>query len=107
MDLLSWLVEVWFLDRAFADAQERGELPWDEDFDPICVVAMAGRNGSFPLWLSAPVQTGIEKLHKRGARADAVPSHVIGRDGARAYRASLSANMSETVNTRSRTALRL
>lgn len=30
--LLSWLTELWFLQKGFYEAQERGEIPFDEDF---------------------------------------------------------------------------
>jgi Protein of unknown function (DUF2726) len=30
--LLGWLIEVWFLHKAWDEAQERGEVPWDEPF---------------------------------------------------------------------------
>jgi hypothetical protein len=30
--LLTWLIDVWFLRRDWNEAQERGEIPWDEPF---------------------------------------------------------------------------
>jgi hypothetical protein len=42
--LLGWLAEVWFLDQAFTQAQERGEVPYDEVFDYSMILGFAFRD---------------------------------------------------------------
>src|SRR5439155_6062034 len=59
-DLLSWCVEQWFLLRGLEDAQARGDFPPDEPIDPMMIVALAGRKGFFPMWLSAEPRSNIQ-----------------------------------------------
>jgi very-short-patch-repair endonuclease len=52
MTVLRWIVEVTDLKKAFYEAQERGHIPWDEDFDPAFMDdPKSGQR--FPYWLSA------------------------------------------------------
>jgi hypothetical protein len=37
--LLAWLVDLWFMEQAFYEAQERGEIPLDEPFSPYAVMS--------------------------------------------------------------------
>lgn len=37
--LIGYAVEVWHLERAFHEAQEGGQIPWDEPFNPALVVS--------------------------------------------------------------------
>jgi hypothetical protein len=52
MSLLRWIVEVIELEKAFYEAQENGQIPWDEPFDPAFLEPV-GSGGGFPYWLSA------------------------------------------------------
>lgn len=53
MTVLRWIVEVSELEKAFYEAQENGQIPWDEPFDPTFVMGPAGSGERFPYWLSA------------------------------------------------------
>ena len=44
MDLLSWFVEIWFLEKGFYEAQEKGLVANDESFDPFTIYYMALAN---------------------------------------------------------------
>lgn len=44
--LLGWLAEVWFLNEAFTQAQERGEVPYDEIFHHSTILGFAYRDQS-------------------------------------------------------------
>lgn len=46
--LVEWLAEVWFYQRAFYEAQERGEVPWDEPFCYGSVFEFADGGGLRP-----------------------------------------------------------
>jgi hypothetical protein len=80
-DLLSYFVETWFLRRAFYDAQEKGLVPPEEDFDPLMVIS-DGKGTSWPYWFAAPSQLAIHQLHKEGRVAHTVPSHFTAYDPA-------------------------
>lgn len=84
-DLLSYFIETWFLKRAFYEAQEKGMIPFEEDFDPMMIVA-DGSGKQWPYWFSAPSQIRIQRLQKAGTIAHLAPSHLIGLDSAGNYR---------------------
>lgn len=81
LDLLTWFVEVWFFQEAFAKAQEEGSVPPDEICDPFSVLALSGRKERFPLWLSAQLRVKIERLCRAGKCHDFAPSYWTGVDG--------------------------
>lgn len=87
MDLLTWFVEVWFAKKWFEEAQESGQIPYDEPFMPQSIVTIPGRNRRFPLWLSAGARAKIQDLCVAGRVRDFVPSMVIGIDQDGNYRA--------------------
>lgn len=62
LDLLSWLVEVWFSREAFFEWQEKGYVPYDEIFSPMLIGSLPDRKETFPLWLSASAILKIRKL---------------------------------------------
>ncbi|MBI4311582.1 MAG: hypothetical protein HY681_07345 [Chloroflexi bacterium] len=80
MDLLTWTVEQWFLAEAFQKAQEEGSVAPDEVFDPFNLVASAGNNNPFPLWLSLQIRTAIAQMYEGGNCLDPVPSCLVGED---------------------------
>jgi len=85
-DLLSWIVETWFLADAFNDAQASGIVPYDEPFDPMMFSSLPGRNERFPMWLSVELRIKIQRLSKAGKCLDPVPSEWIGKDNDGTYR---------------------
>lgn len=86
-DLLSWFVQVWFLRKGFYEAQEKGAVPCDEDFDPFMFFSLPGYEGRFPLWISAPSNIAIQKLAKAGKLLSPAPSLIVSRDSRGHYRA--------------------
>lgn len=86
MDLLSWLLEVWFAGQAFYDAQERGQIPLDEPFIPWAVMGMPAYETEFPLWLSREPLLQIRKRCQEGACLDFAPSDRIAVDEEGNYR---------------------
>jgi hypothetical protein len=78
-DLLSYFIETWFLGRAFYDAQEKGLVPWDEDFDPLMIIS-DGTGNSWPYWFAAPSQLDIRRLHNDGRVAHATASYLTAYD---------------------------
>ena len=65
--LLRWIVSAWELQKSFDEAQEKGQIPWDEGFDPI----MLWHSGEtleeiHPHWLSLRPRTTIKALAKKG-----------------------------------------
>jgi Protein of unknown function (DUF2726) len=86
-DLLSWIVDVWFLreeaDRMYAN----GELPYDFDFDPALIISSPNRKRCFPYWLGLDAQLKIQDLQKKGAVLDMVPSTYHGVDDSETHRA--------------------
>lgn len=62
INLLSWFIEVWFTRQQFFDAQNNGDIPEEEMFDPQMIVSLPDKKGLFPLWLSLDVLSQIRKL---------------------------------------------
>jgi hypothetical protein len=65
--LLRWVISAWELQNAFVDAQKKGTVPADEDFDPIWL----HHHGTtieevHPHWISLRARLEMQKLHKQG-----------------------------------------
>lgn len=65
--LLQWIISAWELKKGFNTAQEQGQIPANEDFDPI----MLWHPGQtleeiHPHWIALQPRLHIEELHKQG-----------------------------------------
>lgn len=105
-DLLTWIIDVWFLqqeaDRMFAD----GELPYDFDFDPAFVISSPGHKRRFPYWLGLDAQLKIQDLHKRGKILDFTPSTYEGIDKQHVRRGFAFIRLDRRTGVRARAAMR-
>ncbi|WP_445219880.1 DUF2726 domain-containing protein [Bradyrhizobium sp. Pa8] len=63
MTVLRWIVEVAELEKTFYAAQEDGQIPWDEPFDPT-FLEPAGSGGRFPYWLGAAANQSFHRFFK-------------------------------------------
>ncbi len=63
MTVLRWIIEVTEMEKAFYAAQEDGQIPWDEPFDPT-FLEPAGSGGRFPYWLGAPATQSFHQFFK-------------------------------------------
>jgi hypothetical protein len=96
MDLLSYFTHVWFREQAFDEAQQKGQIPYDEPFDPNLIISDGKSDRRFPYWLSLDVQLEIKSMHKRGLVFDYVPSHWTGVDAVGNYRSLAWIQVRET-----------
>lgn len=85
--LLQWIVSAWELQKAFNTAQAQGQIPAQEDFDPI----MLWHSGKtldevHPHWIALRPRLHIEKLHKEGRLAAGHACSVIFTDDRESYR---------------------
>jgi Protein of unknown function (DUF2726) len=44
LSLLEWIIDVYYLEKAFNEAQAKGEVPYDEPFDPF-FITLTGADG--------------------------------------------------------------
>lgn len=63
MSLLRWIIEVIELGKAFYVAQEEGQIPWDEPFDPT-FLEPADSKTRFPYWLGASATQSFHRFFK-------------------------------------------
>lgn len=65
--LLHWIISAWELQKAFDTAQAKGQIPPDEDFDPI-MLWHPGKTLEevHPHWIALRPRLHIEKIHKEG-----------------------------------------
>lgn len=96
VDLLTWFIEVWFLQDAFYKAQENGEIPYDEPFTPQFFISISGYDKQFPLWLSAPIGAKIQKLCLEEKVKDFGYSTYVNRDERGNYKAISYIRVTET-----------
>lgn len=83
--LIGYLVEVWHLERAFHEAQDRGQIPWDEPFDPALVVpdsvpdVMKGERPKldFPYWLERPARLQFVAAETKGLVLSRTPEEIV------------------------------
>lgn len=83
LSLLSWILDVFYLRQAFYDAQDKGIVPWDEDFDPLSVYSNGLDSKSGKRW---PYQIGLDSrlklqsLYKQKKILEPTSSGMMGRD---------------------------
>lgn len=94
MDLLSWLVEDWFLSQAFYEAQKQGHISPYEAYDPFLVLADStdeliepDKIKLFPLWPSKDVFAELRAFHRKGILKSPNPSLFVGLDDSGNHRA--------------------
>ena len=65
--LLQWIISAWELQKAFDAAQAQGQIPAEEDFDPV-MLWHSGKSLEeiHPHWIALRPRLHIEKLHKQG-----------------------------------------
>jgi very-short-patch-repair endonuclease len=63
MTVLRWIVEVSELEKAFYEAQAKGQVPYDEPFDPAMFDTVS-TSRRFPYWLSAPATQSFHDFFK-------------------------------------------
>jgi hypothetical protein len=81
MTVLRWIVEVTELKKAFYEAQEGGQIPADEDFDPTLIDDPKSTR-RFPYWLSARYTQSFHDYFKFLAQDMSKGwNSVLGRDG--------------------------
>lgn len=65
--IVGWLTEMWFLYEEACEIQARGELPYDEVFDPRFILAMADEPGiSWPFDPFRPALVSLMRYRERG-----------------------------------------
>jgi len=85
MDLLTWIVNVWFTQRAFNAAQQAGAIPWEEDFDPLTAMTYVDGKLSRPFWFAGTVHEAVRTLHRQNRIFDPIPSMAVARNMNGAY----------------------
>ena len=66
MDLLGWFVHWHFGYEMLLEAQQAGEIPWDDPIDPLFLHSIEGERRSFPLWISHVNQAKLYRLLSEG-----------------------------------------
>ena len=85
MTLLSWIVNVYYLEIAFYEAQEAVPIPDDETFDPFSFMTVS-KQLDYPYWISRKASIHIQKMHKERKIQSFPPSIFIGKDKEENYR---------------------
>jgi hypothetical protein len=81
LDLLTYFVDTWFMRRYFIEAQDAGQIPGDEIFDPAFVLSRGeATENIFPYWLSFNHDADIQKLYTAGRVRQPAVSSWIGVD---------------------------
>lgn len=76
------IIDVYYLQQAFFDAQEKGQVPYDEPFDPF-FIWITGRDGDtrrYPYWISRNANLSLRTLRSLGKVALPGTSGFIGED---------------------------
>lgn len=82
LTLLAWIIDVHYLELAFYEAQDKGQVPYDEPFDPFLLWMSDGKGGTIkcPYWLSADARIKVQQLAKARKVKDPSSSGFIGYD---------------------------
>lgn len=80
--LLAWIIDVYYLELAFNEAQKKKLIPYDVPFDPFGIVigGMSDMTSKFPYWLSLDARIKIQQLAKIHKIKDMTSSGLIGYD---------------------------
>ena len=84
---LAWLADIWFLCRAFHEAQDRGEVPYDE---PFCYFSFGSFNGDgtaefFTSDVTMPTRTKIRQAYEKKLVGSDCPTTLLNWHAQRAY----------------------
>ena len=68
LSLLEWIIDVYYLQQAFFEAQEKGQIPYDEPFDPFFIwkTGSDGDTRRFPYWISRDAKSVASKASRSG-----------------------------------------
>jgi uncharacterized protein DUF2726 len=82
LSLLEWIIDVYYLAKAFDEAQKKGQIPYDEPFDPFFITITSADGGTrrYPYWISRNASLALRKLHSEGKIAVPGTSGFIGED---------------------------
>lgn len=84
MSLLYWIIDVYFLQEAFNEAQANGSIPLDEIFTPMFVLtdslSLKDMKINFPYQLALSARLNLRKLKDAGKLLDWGTTGRIGRD---------------------------
>jgi hypothetical protein len=76
--LLGWLVQVWFMGKAFDEAHERGELDEMADFDPNSFIEPDPESGGlrFSFDVAAPIRIKLMRLFDERRLVECYPEEI-------------------------------
>ena len=82
ISLLEWIIDVYYLEQAFYEAQQKGSIPYDEPFDPFFIFStdVDGNTKDCPYWIFRNANLALRKLHSEGKIALPGTSGFIGED---------------------------
>ncbi len=106
IDLLTWFATTWFCEREHARLQRRGQISYDDAFDPRFVVTSPGHANEYPLWISRKVQGRLRKAFFDGKLIDFCHSVIVVKDEQNVLRSLAWVLINEGVGVVSRTAFR-
>ena len=104
--LLVWIVEVYELQQAFAQAQDRGAIPLDEPFDPMLFITAGNSSETFPYWIGRRARLRLLELGRSGAIPHAVTSGILWFDDDGTIRGLEFVEVSDSLAIVHRTAMR-
>ncbi|USI78603.1 DUF2726 domain-containing protein [Sphingopyxis sp. USTB-05] len=77
LTLLAWIMETYEMQCGFYEAQERGQIPFDEPFDPFNLMTMQDGKFVHPLFLSESHRRQMRLLKESGRLQDFASSGII------------------------------
>lgn len=81
-DLLTYIIDVWFLAESFYEAQENEIIPLDETFDPnFLSITDSIYRQPWPWNLSYDIIKEMRTLHNNGKLIQSGPCNLVGSDG--------------------------
>lgn len=80
LTLIAWIMETYEMQCGFHEAQEIGQIPADEIFDPFSLMEFEEGKITHPLWLSRSHRLEMRRLHKQGRLQDFASSGLIGEN---------------------------
>ena len=96
LTLLAWIMETYEMQCGFYEAQEKGQIPYDEPFDPLSLMTMKDGKYVHTLWLSQSHRQQMHTLHNQGRMRDFASSGWIGENSSGVMRGVEFIRVTET-----------
>ena len=81
LSLLAWILDIYYIQKEFDIAQEKGDISWEEDLHPLFIyISDLNGNSSCRYAIGDNSRLKLQNLYEQNKLLDSTPSGIIGYD---------------------------